>query len=159
MGLYGAVKRDFAAGQAYSGVPYDLEVVLLFSEVDPFIHAAAATGNYGPAGTIKSSVNYNAKYFLINGEAFSAGAAPIPAGSIGQNILLRFLNAGLQDYVPLTQGEYLSLVAEDGNLYPFAKRQYSTSCFRPENALMPLWFQVGGATFRSMTAGLIWPTT
>jgi hypothetical protein len=125
MGLYGAVKRDFAAGQAYSGVPYDLEVLLLFSEVDPFIHEAAATGNYGPAGIIKSSVDYNAKYFLINGEAFSAGAAPIPAGSIGQRVLLRFLNAGLQDYVPLTQGEYLSLVAEDGNLYPFAKRQYS----------------------------------
>ena len=46
MGLYGAVTKDAvaAAGPAevYDGVPYDNEVVLFYSDVDPVHNAAVA---------------------------------------------------------------------------------------------------------------------
>jgi hypothetical protein len=32
-------------------------------------------------------------------------------------VLLRFLNAGLETKVPVTQGQYLSLIAEDGQFF------------------------------------------
>ena len=35
MGLYGGLTQDAAAGQAYAGVPYDNQMLLLFSEIDP----------------------------------------------------------------------------------------------------------------------------
>ncbi len=35
MGLYGGVTNDAAVGQAYAGVPYNNEISLLYSEIDP----------------------------------------------------------------------------------------------------------------------------
>jgi hypothetical protein len=125
MGLYGAVKNDAALGQAYAGINYTQDKVILFSEIDPVINNAVATGNYGPGLAITSIVNFTARYFLINGTPFSVGAPPLLTGSVGQNILLRFLNAGIQDYVPILQGLYMTLLAEDGNKLPFSRRQYS----------------------------------
>src|SRR4030042_2095495 len=101
MGLYGAVKNDAAVGQAYAGVNYSQDKVILFSEIDPVINNAVATGNYGPGLAVTRIVNFTARYFLLNGTPFSVGAPPLLTGSIGQSILLRFLNAGIQDYVPL----------------------------------------------------------
>jgi hypothetical protein len=126
MGLYGAMKNDFAAGQAYTGVNYTKDVILLFSEIDPVLHNAIATGTYGTPPAPTSMINYLPKYFLLNGEAYSSSTTPpILAGNSGQNILLRFLNAGLKDYVPVLQGMHFSLLAEDGNLLPFPRSQYS----------------------------------
>ena len=125
MGLYGAVKNDAALGQAYAGVNYSQDKVILFSEIDPVINNAVATGNYGPGLAVSSIIDYTARYFLINGTPFSAGAPPLLTGSVGQNILLRFLNAGVQDYVPILQGVYMTLWAEDGNKFSFPKKQYS----------------------------------
>jgi hypothetical protein len=125
MGLYGAVKNDASAGQAYPGVNYHQDKVILFSEIDPVINNAVATGNYGPGMAVTSTIDYHPRYFLINGAPFSPGAPPLLTGSTGQNILLRFLNAGVRDYVPLTQGVYMTLQAEDGNRLPYPKRQYS----------------------------------
>jgi hypothetical protein len=125
MGLYGAVKNDAGVGLAYPGVNYSQDKVILFSEIDPVINNAVATGNYGPGLAVTSIVDYTARYFLINGNPFSVGVPPLLTGSIGQNILLRFLNAGLKDYVPILQGSYMTLWAEDGNQLPFPKRQYS----------------------------------
>lgn len=128
MGLYGAVTKDFAAGQAYGpSTVYDSEALLLFSEIDPVLHGHVAAGTYGqpPPTGITSTMDYEPKYFLVNGAPYSASSAPLPAGSVGSNVLLRFLNAGLKTHVPVIQGTYLSIVAEDGNTYPFAKQQYS----------------------------------
>ncbi len=108
MGMYGAVTADVAAGTAYNGVDYDSEVVLIFSEVDPALHAAEAFTN---------AVNYDPRYFLVNGQPFSAAAAPIAAGSAGQRILVRMLNAGLRSFVPEFPTTYVDLVAEDGGLF------------------------------------------
>lgn len=123
MGLYGAVKKDYSAKQAYTspGTAYDSEAILFFSEIDPAFHAVVAAGQYGTLVT--STIDYQPQYFLINGRPYTTGAAPVALGT-GRS-LLRFLNAGLQTHVPLLQGSYLKIYAEDGNLYPYAREQYS----------------------------------
>jgi hypothetical protein len=128
MGLYGAIKKDAAADQAYGGaspVTYDLDVVLLYSELDPTLHQAVANSTYGTAGGPTSPINYDAKYFLINGTPYSASTTPIPAGTPGQRVLIRYLNAGLDSHAPSWLGVYQTLVAEDGNAYSYQLKQYS----------------------------------
>ncbi len=143
MGLYGTLKVLSEAGRAYSdpSSTFASEVTLLFSEIDPVLHASIAAGHYGPSPPnpapsdwLTSTVDYHPKYFLINGQAYSPSLPPIPAGT-GGNLLVRFLNAGLQSKVPVVQGPYMSVIAEDGNFMtatntsgtsvPAPKQQYS----------------------------------
>ena len=126
MGLYGAVKHDFAAMQAYDdpATSYQTDIVLLYSEVDPAIHAAVQAGSYGPSGTTTSTVSYWPSYFLINGESYTPAQSAIPAGIVGQKVLLRFLNAGLRTHVPIIHNHIGKLISEDGNLLPFFRDQY-----------------------------------
>jgi hypothetical protein len=149
MGLSGVIKKDGAAGQVYAGVPYANEVVLTFSEVDPAIHKAIETGDYGPTKSVKTTTNYNPRYFLINGEPYSSVRSAIPAGTVGQVTLLRFLNAGADDYTPLLQGQHMTVVAEDGNPLVFPREQYQLllpagrtfdAVFTPlQNGYLPLY--------------------
>lgn len=127
MGLYGAMTHDAAAGQAYgASTAYAAQAVLLFSEIDPLLHISVALGDYGPGMGMTSTMHYEPKYFLINGTAASSGApVTLTAGTAGSATLLRILNAGLRMRVPTFNGLYMSLAAEDGNLYPYAKTQYS----------------------------------
>lgn len=145
MGLYGALTHDSASGQAYAGVPYNNQLTLLFSEIDPALHAAVAAGSYGTAGApdtpgcfagtdlagnpaptkLTSTICYSPKYFLINGAPHTAASVPLAAGSAGQTTLLRLLNAGLMTRSPVLQGQHMRLTAEDGNKYPYAREQYS----------------------------------
>lgn len=129
MGLYGAVTNDAALGQAYGpSTAYDVEALLFFSEIDPVLHGHVAAGTYGtpPPTGITSTMDYEPKYFLINGQPYTTGtSAPIPAGGAGQDLLLRFLSAALKHRVPTVYGMNMTLVAEDGNLYPYSKQQYS----------------------------------
>jgi len=141
MGLYGALKVEAGVGEAYTGVPYDSEVTLLYSEIDPVLHAAVADGSYGTAPGPTSTLNYKPAYFLVNGQP---GPATLPAGSNNQTILLRMLNAGLMTHVPTLQGPYLSVVAENGNPYPYAKEQYS---------VLLAALQTGDALFNPGAAG------
>lgn len=135
MGLYGALVRNAvdAAGatraQAYAGVEYDQSVTVLYSEIDPALHAAVATGDYGTAGPT-STFDYQPKYFLVNGEPYAAGAPPIATVGGGQRTLLRFVNAGLKTHVPMLFGLHMELIAEDGRLYPWPthpRQQYTVS--------------------------------
>jgi FtsP/CotA-like multicopper oxidase with cupredoxin domain len=140
MGLYGAlVVYPAAGGQAYSdpSSAFDSESILLFSEIDPTLHNAVATGAYGV--TMTSTIDYHPKYFLINGKANPsgdrAGVPRVPAGAPGQRLLIRFLNACLEPKVPVVQGPYMSIIAEDGTFMtavnaagveiPAPKQQYS----------------------------------
>lgn len=131
MGLYGAVVNDSASGDAYGGATattFNSSVPLIFSEIDPVVHAAVAGqggASYGPAGTMTSTIDYFPKYFLINGTPYSAEKPPVSLGSLGDRVILRFLNAGLRELVPVINGIYMTLVAEDGNPYTFPKTQYS----------------------------------
>ena len=128
MGLYGGMKKDFAVGQIYPGVAYSNEVTLLYSEIDPALHAAVAGGTYGTGSGPTSTLNYRPRYFLINGKPFQAGDPALATLIPGQSTLLRFINAGLQTHVPVINGMTMRLVAEDGNPYPWPanpREQYS----------------------------------
>lgn len=134
MGLYGGVTNNAVAAagatpaEAYTGVPYNNEVMLLFSEIDPAMHAAVSGGAYGSATGPTSTLNYQPKYFLINGKPYAAGDPPLAVLPAGQKTLLRFLNAGLQTHVPVINGQHWQMIAEDGNAYPWPgnpRQQYS----------------------------------
>jgi len=117
MGLYGALVVDDSAGYAYGDVGYAQDEVLVYSEID-------ADLNNNPAGFGGARViNWNPQYFLINGAAHPA-TADITVNT-SEDVLLRFVNAGLRTFMPtLDGGLYMDLKAEDGNRYPQPLQQY-----------------------------------
>lgn len=119
MGLYGALKRDAAPGQIYPGVSYGTEVALLLSEIDVDVHEAVRTNGYG--SVIKSMIHSVPEYFLVNGEPYTAAQLPLPAGTVGQTTLFRLLNACYDTRVPVLNGQYLKIIAEDGAKYATPK--------------------------------------
>jgi len=124
MGLSGALKKDAAPGEAYAGKAYQSELVLLYSEVDPALNAAVTNGTYGST-SYPSTIKYLAKYFLINGKPFAGTPAPAATVNAGQRLLLRLLNAGLEQHTPTLLGLYANIIAEDGHPYAREKEQYS----------------------------------
>ena len=132
MGLHGAVVVRPAGtavgppGQAYApaSTAYANEVVLLFSELDPALNQAVNDNVYG-GPLYPSSLDYEPKYFLINGEPYPKRVDPYPVGAAGTTTLLRFLNAGNLMHVPVVHGASLAVIAEDGGLYPAPERLYS----------------------------------
>jgi len=136
MGLYGAAIQNNSAAvagppavkaTAYNGVSFDRSVTMLYSEIDPTLHAAVADQTYGTTA-YSSTINFKPRYFMVNGTVYQQGVAATPAiygGTPSSTILFRFLNAGLQTHVPMINGGHLSLVAEYGNAYPFPRKQYS----------------------------------
>jgi len=124
MGLYGGIKKDQAEGTAYTGVDYDNEITIFYSEIDADFHDRLAA--IGTRAVNRSPLSFKPQYYLINGQPFDADTSvPIPAGSVGQSTLIRFYNAGMDTRTPLLQGMYMMAYAEDGNLYPYPKEQYS----------------------------------
>jgi len=142
MGLYGALKMDAGTKTAYSGVPYTNEVVLLYSEIDPVLHAAVAAGAYATRGV----ADYKPTYFLVNGQPYPAGQPTINVGNPNDTVLIRFLNAGLRPHVPTLQGGYMNLIAEDGNRYPYRQIQYSAN-LPPLKTLDAVWVPAALGTY------------
>jgi hypothetical protein len=76
-----------------------------------------------------STIEYEPKYFLINGKPYQNQIDPsiqhhnpLPIGPPGGNgTLLRFLNADFQAHAPSFLDTYVSVIGEDGNLVPFAR--------------------------------------
>jgi FtsP/CotA-like multicopper oxidase with cupredoxin domain len=103
MGLYGAAFKDTAQFQAYSDAAtrYNWQGVLVLSEVDPLLHGAVAADDYGPGKSITSTVDYAPRYFLYNGDpnpqVMNIGS---PVAAVGNKILVRLLNAGLEPVYP-----------------------------------------------------------
>lgn len=126
MGLYGAVTKDYAAGQAYSDpeLEYDRDLVLVLSELDPVLHEAIAAGTYGAEQAISSTVDYAPRYFLVNGQAYQPAVAPIPLGVPGESVLIRFINAGLKSHAPIMPNQRFLQYTEDANLLPFPKDRH-----------------------------------
>ena len=125
MGLYGAViVRPANPLQAYTptatnpNTAFASEAVLLYSEIDPFLHFAVNDNTYGTPA-YPSQIHVDAKYFLINGVPYSATRPSIAIGGAGTTTLLRFLNGGSRIYDPTLLGTEMTLIAEDGNLLPY----------------------------------------
>ena len=146
MGLYGAMVKDEAANIAYPGISYTTQVVEFFSEIDPVMHARVANASSPlPTGDIygspcadaneqktnpcTSTIGYNPKWFLVNGEVFvdPTPTAPttIPGGNPGETTLIRFINMGLRSHSMILQGASMKVVAEDGHVLPVPHDQYS----------------------------------
>lgn len=135
MGLYGALRAKPAAGVAYTGVTFDREVDLLFSEVDPALHADIAAEEAGAGVAIPratSALDYHPRYFLINGEAQESPGGVLtclsPDGgalAADDEVLLRLMNAGLKEHAPMLLGGRWTLVGDGGNPVAFPREQYS----------------------------------
>src|SRR5882672_2320159 len=102
----GSATATAAAGQVTAGSS---------SCIDASRNVVAAC--YPPA------VNYDPRYYLINGISFDrtradASSLAIGAGATNGSVLLRFVNAGLRAHVPSVVGASMSLHAEDGNVLP-----------------------------------------
>jgi hypothetical protein len=116
MGIYGLLTVTAADGGPYTGVAAPInDITLLFSEIDPAIHNSAND----VTRSFPSTNDYKPKYFLINGKPFPAND-PILIGTAGETTIVRFLNAGLDTYVPLLQGQFMQVIAEDAFLKPDA---------------------------------------
>src|SRR5512139_769122 len=140
MGLYGVLVVTDAA---YPGQTFDKDLTLLLSEIDPVQNAAVDTavrtagfsdalvwsGQSGACGDpavhtcYPPAVNYDPRYYLINGVSFdrsnlAASALAVDASAAQGRVLLRFVNAGLRMHVPSVVGANMTLLAEDGNKLP-----------------------------------------
>ena len=148
MGLYGAVTKDASATEAYPGVVYNNQATLLYSEIDPALHTAVGgtTPTYGTAAGPTSTFDYQPKYFLINGKVYPNDPIVELTGSPGTT-LLRFLNAGLTTHVPMIDGTYWTLVAEDGKPYPYKTRQYTALLPAAKTMDVLLTPDAGGAVY------------
>lgn len=128
MGLFGAVTKNAAAGEAYAGKTFANELVLVLSEIDSKVHDAVATGQYGPGKAMTSTIKSLPDYFLINGDAYPAVTPVDPNpldGAAEKTVLVRLLNACNNERVPVMNGYYLSFIAEDGRPYNYAREQYA----------------------------------
>jgi len=115
MGLFGAlIVRP--AGQptwAYSdaGSAFDDEALLVFSEIDPAFNAAPDTF---------PMIDYQPRYWLINGQSYSQTATILTAP--GNTVLLRYLNAGVQERTIGLLGLRQTVLGEDSSALPVINR-------------------------------------
>jgi FtsP/CotA-like multicopper oxidase with cupredoxin domain len=124
MGLFGAVTKNSSATEVYPGKAVGGQVTLLLSEIDTKVHDAVQSSQYGPGLAMSSTIKSVPDYFLINGDAYPDAAVPLAVAQ-GQTVLVRLLNAGNNERVPTLNGQYLTLIAEDGRLYPGARQQFA----------------------------------
>jgi len=133
MGLYGAAHHDFGANEAYEGVPYDSDVQLYYSEIDPYLNQSIrclyetditicpddpADPNYVP--DYSTSIEYHPTWFLVNGEPYVDGVTlDLAGGTAGARTLVRFLSTAGETHVAVLQGLYMDIQAEDGFPYNF----------------------------------------
>lgn len=145
MGLYGPlVVGPGTTGQAYvptatnPGTIYDSEQVLLFSDVlgrfDKVQNKYVTYNKDMVDGKIPNIANYNPVYYLINGKSFPDTLTPGISAPPAKKTLLRLINASGHNYMPEISGTYYDgavppqphafttqVIAEDGNLYRYAK--------------------------------------
>ncbi len=139
MGLYGAMVHDAAAGEAYAGVPYAQSRTVVFSEIDPALHDPV------PKAANLTVDGYRPSYFLLNGEPFEAGADPLATVAPSDRLLLRLVNAGLQNRAPQLLGGYYEIIAEDGFRAPVPRLQYNT--LLPAGKALDVLFTGGAGSY------------
>ncbi len=136
MGLYGMVTVKSNNTVPYPGYPVaqNREVPVIFSEVDRDLHWAVHTNGYGPGKAISSTIHSEPGLFLINGRTYSSATPRLSNnGKRGDATLFRMINFCWDSRIPVlagplpggSGGNYLTAIAEDANLYPFAKSVYA----------------------------------
>ncbi|WP_346386916.1 multicopper oxidase family protein [Nocardioides sp.] len=124
MGLYGAlIVRPAAAGQAYddAATAFDDEAVLVLSEIDPALNNAANPASFDMR-------KYAPRYFLVNGEVHPNTDTISTTG--GNDVLLRYVNAGTQYHSMAVLGAHQRVIALDGSPLGFSRR-YVAETFGP----------------------------
>jgi len=145
MGLYGPlVVGPGVAGAAYAptatntGTTYDSYEVLLFSDIlgkfDTTQNRYVTYNKDVLDGKNPNIASYNPVYYMINGKSFPDTLTPGISAPPGTKTLLRLINASGRNYMPAISGTYFDnavppqphtfstqVIAEDGNLYRYAK--------------------------------------
>jgi FtsP/CotA-like multicopper oxidase with cupredoxin domain len=119
MGMVGAlvVRPSLGADLAYgASSDFDVEALLLLSEIDPALNANPA---------LFDMRDYSPKYRLINGKAYP-DTEDIVTGP-GYRVLLRYVNAGIQQHTMGVLGMDQEVIARDANLRPYPQRQLAES--------------------------------
>lgn len=141
MGLYGSlVVGPGVTGAAYTptatntNTTYNSDAVLLFSDIlgklDPVQNKYVTFNQDVVDGKNPNIANYNPVYYMINGKSFPQTTDILTPP--GQKTLLRLINASGHSYMPAISGTYYDatnqpqafttqVIAEDGNLYRYAK--------------------------------------
>jgi FtsP/CotA-like multicopper oxidase with cupredoxin domain len=107
MGLYGALVVHSGTPGTEDGVAVDAQRALVLSEVDPAFNSAPDTFDLN---------NWHPSLWLINGKAYP-DTTPI-AATAGQHVLLRWLNAGIDNNTMSMLGLRQKLVRQDGYSLP-----------------------------------------
>ncbi|MEZ4866172.1 MAG: multicopper oxidase domain-containing protein [Caldilineaceae bacterium] len=116
LGLYGAlVVRPATAGQAYNAATtrYDDEAVLILSELDPALNSSADPSLFDLR-------DYKPKYGLINGQPYP-NTLNIDTAADHQ-LLVRYINAGLQHHSMALLGLHQTVIAMDGSPLAYSHR-------------------------------------
>ena len=110
MGLYGAfiVRPPLGPNMAYNDLStfFNVEAILLLSEIDPALNNSADPNSF-------DLTNYDPRYWLINGKAYPDTANIVAFA--GQQVLFRYLNAGLFDHTLQVLGMHQTVIAGDGH--------------------------------------------
>jgi FtsP/CotA-like multicopper oxidase with cupredoxin domain len=114
MGLYGTliVRPAGAPGQAYgdASTAFDDEALVVVGEFDPALTNSATPWTFDLR-------RYAPKWFLVNGMPYSGTASAITTTS-GNDLLLRYVNAGLQHHSIGALGLTQRVLAADGSELP-----------------------------------------
>lgn len=147
MGLVGGLLSDAFTGTdataAYPELEYSELYPLIYTEIDPVIHAGVANEQYNTTDMM-STIDYAPKYFGITLDTNTAcpedswctqtsRVSTFNGDDVALNIangatpLVRLFNGSSRVHTPTLVGGEFDVIAEDGNLYPNARRQYAVT--------------------------------
>ena len=134
MGLYGAVTKNAADADRHDHAErgrltqarfaYDNQATLLYSEIDPALHAAVASGSlrHRPAD---QHLRLRAQVLPDQRPALHIRCAGHRAGRQSRTQRCCACSTRADTHVPMIQGNYWEVVAEDGKPYPYPTHQYT----------------------------------
>jgi hypothetical protein len=157
--LSGGTANTWAFGDTYTAegpasayndpaTVFDDEALLVLSEIDPDLNA-------DPTGF--DMRDFVPQYRLINGKAYP-DTAEIPTVA-GNRVLLRYVNAGIQQHTMGILGMNQELIARDASLRPYSQRELAESIGpgRTADAIVtvPSPAPAGGAKYALYDASLL----
>ncbi|MCG7988677.1 MAG: Ig-like domain-containing protein [Candidatus Thiodiazotropha weberae] len=130
MGLAGVITKDADVGNVlydHDGIPasgdevtYANELILFYHDVDTDFNANVV------AGTLDTAIHRHPGWYMINGQSYQTSFPDILYGEDGVTplttagpTLLRFVSAASEKHVPVLQGLYGTIHAEDGIPYTY----------------------------------------